>query len=77
MAVNWVAKEAMEWKVKNPQIPVLIDRFITAETSAMKQKFISIVPADEANGIIQVIGTPITPNIKRTIQNLHIKNGIP
>ena len=34
---------------------VVIDRFITAETSADETKFISIVPADEANDIIQVL----------------------
>ena len=33
----------------------LIDRFITAETSDDETKFISIVPADEANDIIQVL----------------------
>ena len=55
MVVNWVAKEAMECGYVKPTDTLLIDRFITAETSADETKFISIVPADEANDIIQVL----------------------
>lgn len=55
MVVNWVAKEAMECGYVKPTNTLLIDRFITAETSDDETKFISIVPADEANDIIQVL----------------------
>ena len=55
MVVNWVAKEAMECGYVKPTDTLLIDRFITAETSDDETKFISIVPADEANDIIQVL----------------------
>lgn len=55
MVVNWVAKEAMGCGYVKPTDTLLIDRFITAETSADETKFISIVPADEANDIIQVL----------------------
>ena len=55
MVVNWVAKDAMECGYVKPTDTLLIDRFITAETSDDETKFISIVPADEANDIIQVL----------------------
>lgn len=55
MVVNWVAKEAMECGYVKPTNILLIDRFITAESSDKETKFISIVPADEANDIIQVL----------------------
>lgn len=55
MVVNWVAKKAMKCGYVKPTDTLLIDRFITAETSDVETKFISIVPADEANDIIQVL----------------------
>ena len=55
MVVNWVAKEAMGCGYVKPTYTLLIDRFITAEISTDETKFISIVPADEANDIIQVL----------------------
>ena len=55
MVVNWVAKETMECGYVKPTDKLLIDRFITAEASKEETKFISIVPADEANDIIQVL----------------------
>lgn len=55
MVVNWVAKKAMECGYVKPTDTLLIDRFITAEISDDETKFISIVPADEANDIIQVL----------------------
>lgn len=55
MVVNWVAKNAMKCGYVKPTDNLLIDRFITAETSDDETKFISIVPADEANDIIQVL----------------------
>lgn len=55
MVLNWVAKEAMDCGYVNPTETLLIDRFVTAEASTDETKFISIVPADEANDIIQVL----------------------
>lgn len=55
MVVNWVAKNAMVCGYVKPTDTLLIDRFIIAEASADETKFISIVQADEANDIIQVL----------------------
>lgn len=56
MVVNWVAKEVMGCGYVKPTNTLLIDRFITAESSVDEEtKFISIVPADEVNDIIQVL----------------------
>lgn len=55
MVVNWVANKGMVCGYVKPTNTLLIDRFITAEASDDETKFISIVPADEANDIIQVL----------------------
>lgn len=53
--VNWVAKEQMDAGYVKPSDALLNERFTVAEVSAQESKFISIVPADEANDVIQVL----------------------
>lgn len=55
MIVNWVADAAMECGYVMPTETILNKRYVTATASADESKFISIVPAEEANDIIQVL----------------------
>lgn len=55
MLVNWVASAAMDCGYVKPTSTMLNDRFVTAEASDEETKFICIVPADEANDLIQVL----------------------
>lgn len=53
--VNWVAKETMDAGYVKPTDSLFTDRFVIAETSSDKTKFINLTPADEANDIISVL----------------------
>lgn len=55
MICNWVATAAIYAGYVAPMGTLLNDRFIIAQSSVEETKFISLLPADEANDVIQVL----------------------
>ena len=55
MICNWVAVAAIYAGYVRPTGNLLNDRFIIAESQVDETKFISLVPADEANDVIPVL----------------------
>lgn len=55
MICNWVAVAAIYAGYVAPMGKLLNDRFIIAQSSVEETKFISLLPADEANDVIQVL----------------------